>query len=140
MYKSNLPTIEARFRQARGASLIAAVQIPMNKTAEDLAKGFTSGNFTQGVSKAAVNRSEPFDTAEGMAILYGTDLLYNLWWTVGHHNLFTRRFERVDKWTPHFYGSRDEMMAAYQRTYSRFMGGSAGGFGHRAASPRSPDT
>jgi hypothetical protein len=137
-YQSNLPAIRSRMAEASKAGLIAAVHVPMNKTAQDLASGFTSGAFTQGVSKAAVNRSEPFEVPGGFAILYGTHLLYNLYWTLGHFNLFTRRFERVDKWTPHFYGSRSEQMAAFQRTYQRFMGGGAGGFGQRAASPRSP--
>lgn len=137
MYKSNLPQIQSQMERASAAGLIAAVQIPMNKTAQDLASGFTSGAFTTGHSKASVNRGEPFKTQSGMAIEYGTDVMHNLWWTLGHFNLFTQRFERVDKWTPHFYGSRDEMMVAYQRTYSRFMGGGASGQ-RVAASPRSP--
>ena len=137
-YKSNLPAVKSQMRRASEAGLIAAVQVPINKTKDDLRGGFTSGDFTSGASVAAVTHNEPFETPDGLAILYGTSLLHNLYWTLGHRNAWTRRFERVDKWTPHFYGSRDEMLVAYQRTYARFMSGGAGGFSQRVASPRSP--
>jgi hypothetical protein len=64
--------------------------------------------------------------------------MYALFWEVGHHNLFTRRFERKEVWMPALLSTRAEQLAAYQRVYARFMGGGTGGFGQRAASPRSP--
>jgi hypothetical protein len=139
MYKSNLPTLEARFRQARAAGLIGAAEVVVGAVKQGLKGGYTSGDFVTGHVMASVNRSEPMEDAEGAHILVGTDVMYALFWELGHQNLFTRKFERKEVWMPALLSTRSEQLAAFQRVYQRFIGGGGTGFGQRAASPRSPD-
>jgi hypothetical protein len=138
MYKSNLPQVESRMRAASFAGLEAAAAVYENAVKDELRGGYTSGDFVTGQSVSAVAHSEPEMDSDGAFILVGTSLLHNLYWELGHQNLFTRRFERVEKWVPTFYRTREQQLAAFQRVYLRFMGGGAGGFGSRAASLRSP--
>ena len=138
-YQSNLPQVTARHKAATAAGLLAAAAVVETKVKESLAGGYTSGAFVTGNVMNSVNHSEPEIGPNGAFILVGTDVMYALYWEVGHFNLFTRKFERVEKWMPAFLGSRAEQMAAFQRVYARLMGGGGtGGFGQRAASPRSP--
>lgn len=138
-YQSNLPAITQRMRQATDAGLIAAAHVVINQVQQGLRGGYTSGAFVTGHVMASVHRSEPMQEAGGAFILVGTDVLYALYWEVGHRNLFTRKFERKEVWMPALLSTRSEQMAAFLRTYQRFMGGgTSGGFGSRAASPRSP--
>jgi hypothetical protein len=138
-YKSNLPQITARLRQARSAGLVAAAEVVIGRVKEGLRGGYTSGAFVTGNVLNSVNRSEPMEDERGAHILVGTDVDYALYWEVGHQNIFTRRFERKEVWVPALFASRAEATAAFQRVFQRAMGGGGGGFGQRAASPRSPD-
>ncbi len=45
----------------------------------------------------------------------GTDILANLFWEVGHHNIFTRHFEHDPKWVPTFRRIRASLVAEYNR-------------------------
>ena len=137
-YQSNLPQIMARMQAATMAGLLAAAAVVENRVKEALRGGYTSGRFVTGHVLASVTHSEPEIGPNGAFILVGTDVMYALYWELGHRNLFTRKFERQERWVPAFFGSRAEQLAAYQRAYLRIMGGGAGGFGSRAASPRSP--
>lgn len=121
-YVSRLPQVTARLHAAIDAGVVAMAEVPMAKTRQDLATGFTSGRFTTGASADSVRRTEPFDHQGGRAVSYGTDLFYHRFWTLGGMNPFTRQFERVDKWTPHFYESRDEMLSAFASVFRRVVG------------------
>lgn len=136
-YQSNLPQITQQMRDARGAGLLAAAAVVENKVKEGLRGGYKSGAFVTGNVMASVNHSDPVVDVSGAYILVGTDVMYALYWELGHNNLFTRQFERKEVWMPAFLSSRAEQVAAYQRTYARFMGGGASGQ-RVAASPRSP--
>lgn len=137
-YQSNLPAVTQRMQQATAAALLAAAAVVENEVKEGLRGGFKTGDFVTGLSVASVTHSEPQRDAEGAFILVGTSLLYNLYWELGHLSRWTRRFERKEVWMPALLSTRAQQLAAYQRTYLRFMGGGAGGFGQRVASPRSP--
>lgn len=136
-YSSNLPQVTARLRAASSAGLLAAAAVVENKVKDGLRGGYTSGRFVTGHVLASVNHSEPALDANGAYILVGTDVLYALFWEVGHQNLFTGRFERVEIWMPALLSTRAEQLAAYQRAFARHMGGGASGQ-RVAASPRSP--
>lgn len=137
-YQSNLPAVTDRLKAARSAGLLAAAAVVENKVKEGLRGGYKSGAFVTGNVMASVNHSEPSEDAGGAFILVGTDVMYALFWELGHLNLFTRQFERKEVWMPALLSTRAEQFAAFQRVYARFMGGGTGGFGQRAASPRSP--
>ena len=135
-YQSNLPQIKSRLQQATDAGLLAAAAVVENKVKEGLRGGYTSGAFVTGHVMASVNHSEPELGPNGAFILVGTDVMYALYWELGHMNLFTRKFERKEVWMPALLSSRGEQLSAFQRTYQRFMGGASGQW--VAASPRSP--
>lgn len=136
-YQSNLPAVKSRLQQATEAGLLAAAAVVENKVKEDLRGGYTSGRFVTGHVMASVNHSEPELGPNGAFILVGTGVDYALYWEVGHNNIFTKRFERKEVWVPALLSTRGEQLAAFQRTYQRFMGGGATGQ-RAAASPRSP--
>jgi len=137
-YQSNLPQVTAGMRNARSAGLLAAAAVVENEVKRGLSGGYTSGDFVTGHVLSSVNHSEPIVDVSGAYILVGTDVMYALFWEIGHVNLFTRKFERVEIWMPALLSTRAEQLAAFQRAYQRALGGGAGGFSSRAASPRSP--
>jgi hypothetical protein len=115
MYQSRNRIVVERLHRGIDAALLAAVAIPMAGTKADLARGFTTGDSTSGKSADSVKRTEVRGFYEnGRYVSYGTSLFYHRFWTFGGFNAFTRQFERVDKWTPHFYENRGPMLAAAQ--------------------------
>jgi hypothetical protein len=116
-FRSNLPAFIRAMDNASRKGLHAAAYVVSNKVKENLRGGFTSGDFVTGMSVNHVTIGQVFRTETGWAIKVGTDLLYNLFWTLGHFNIFSRRFERVDKWTPALADNRFEAAQAYSRVY-----------------------
>jgi hypothetical protein len=124
-YQSHLPAVRSRLQQATGAGLLAAAAVVENRVKRELRGGYTSGAFVTGHVMSSVTHSEPAEDALGAFILVGTNLNYALFWEVGHMNLFTRRFERVEIWMPALLETRAEQRAAYQRAYGRTFEGGA---------------
>ena len=137
-YESNLPAVTQRMKQATAGGLLAAAAVVENKVKDGLRGGYKSGLFVTGNVLSSVNHSEPAVDQNGAYILVGTDVMYALFWELGHLNTWTRRFERKEVWVPALNSTRTEQLAAFQRVYARMMGGGGTGFGQRAASPRSP--
>jgi hypothetical protein len=137
-YQSNLSDVMAKLRAARFAGLVAAAQVVINAVKESLRGGYTSGAFVTGFVLNSVNRSEPSEDAQGAFILVGTNVNYALFWEVGHMNVFTRKFERQERWMPAFLKTRQQQADAYLRAFTRVWGTGGGGSGRVAASPRSP--
>src|SRR5688572_11823100 len=136
MYKSNLPQVRTQLQQATAAGLLAAAAVVENRVKEGLRGGYKSGRFVTGNVLASVNHSEPEIGPNGAFILVGTDVMYALFWELGHQNLFTKQFERKEVWMPALLSTRAEQLAAYHRAFGRVMGGGASGQ-RVAASPRS---
>ena len=136
-YSSNLPAITSRMKAARGQGLLAAAAVVENEVKERLRGGYTSGDFVTGASLAAVAHSEPQEDGEGAFILVGTNLFYNLFWELGHMNLFTHRFERKEVWMPALLSTRQQQLAAFQRVYQTTLDDDASDQ-RVTASPRSP--
>ena len=136
-YQSNLSAIKSRMQEATAAGLLAAAAVVENKVKQELSGGYTSGRWVTGHVMASVNHSEPELGPNGAFILVGTDVMYALFWELGFQSIFSRKFERVEKWVPALFQTRSEQLAAFQRAAARFMGGGAGGQ-RVAASPRSP--
>jgi hypothetical protein len=109
---SRLAEFQARLAEATDEGLIAAATFVANDIKARLAQGYTSGAFTTGNIADSVTVSEPYDGAEASgdiavalrsgdrAIEIGTDVIYGKFWELGHQNIFTRRFERVEIWRP----------------------------------------
>jgi hypothetical protein len=107
--------------EAGRRGIIAAAYIVSNNVKRNLRGGYTSGEFVTGQSINAVTISDPFRLGPNWGIRVGTNLLYNLFWELGHMNIFTHRFERVEKWRPALFDSRDAAAAAYARVYIETM-------------------
>jgi hypothetical protein len=120
-WTSNLSELNRLFDHAEDAGLVAAAQVGVTATKKALIGGYTSGEFATGESARNVKSSAPYQDGIGRAIRYGTNLLFNLFWELGHHNIFTRKFERVEKWVPTFNANHENMRAAYARAFQRVI-------------------
>lgn len=103
---------EARWQPALHAGLTAAGYVYANTVKRALAGGYTSGDFVTGRVMNSVTVSEP----EGNEVDVGTDVDYALFWEMGHHNLFTRKFERVEIWRPAIDAMGEEMSDVFAGT------------------------
>lgn len=110
--------------RAARAGLIAKTQVLVNEWKRQMLLhngGFTSGNFATGTALGAITRSVPQSVGRfGEYVAFvGTNLLYHLFWEVGHMNLFTGRYERVETLRPAKDASLDAMKAAFARVFRR---------------------
>lgn len=122
--KNNLTLFYSRNDRARAAGLIAAAQVIINAVKRSLAGGYTSGAFVTGNVLSSVTKSDPRPTGDGeYQISIGTNVKYALFWELGHHNIFTRKYERVEVWLPAMLNNLDAAMLAFQRVYKRVMAG-----------------
>jgi hypothetical protein len=120
----------AALRDAQGKGLQAAARVTQNAVKRSLRHGYHSslgnwGDFTTGNNLNHVTISPVKWETDGLSIKVGTDLMYALFWEVGHHNIFTRHFERDEKWAPAYRESRAAALDAYMRVFSRNWGARA---------------
>lgn len=120
-YQSFLPSVQAQMERARDAGLIAAAQVVQNRVREKLRGGFTSGLFVTGTLLNSVTRTDPVDENGVRVIRVGTDVDYAAHWELGHVNLFSRKFERQERWVPALFETANEQAAAFARVFARFM-------------------
>lgn len=120
-YASSLAAVEAQMNRARDAGLIAAAQVVVNRVKEKLAGGYTSGAFVTGHVLNSVTRTEPADENGVRVIRVGSNVNYALFWELGHVNLFTRKFERVEKWVPALVETAQQQADAFARVFARFL-------------------
>jgi len=107
--------------QARDAGLIAAAEVVKTEVKRGLRGGYTSGAFVTGNVWNSVTRTDPTDENGVRVIRVGTNVMYALYWELGHQNLFTRKFERVEVWMPTFLSTADRQALAFARVFARFM-------------------
>lgn len=137
-YTSNFAAVRAQMDRARDAALIAAAHVGINNTKRAfIPEYYTGGLWATGDTINSITRSEPFSAPEGRAIRYGSSLKHNLWWEVGFNQRLRvwfdektgrwysapgpTQFVRKPIWVPVFFESQGEMIAAYTRTWQRFM-------------------
>jgi hypothetical protein len=101
--------------------LHAAAYVVSNKVKENLRGGYVSGAFVTGASVNHVTIGQVYREETGWAIKVGTDLMYNLYFELGHFNIFRRKFTRVEKWRPALVDSRFEAMQAFNRVYTETL-------------------
>jgi hypothetical protein len=123
-YKSNFAAVSSRFNEARKAALIAGAELLVGAVKDEHRGGYTSGNFvTRNVINSIV-RTDPIAVPGGLQISVTTtqtDPPYPVYWTLGHFNIFTKRFERVDLWTPPFARSAFAVAAEHERVMRERM-------------------
>jgi len=108
---SRIPAVQAAMDRALMDGLTAGAHHYANEVKKDLAGGYTSGAFVTGnvLNSVAVAPAERRgDTLEARV---GSSVLYALFWELGHQNLFTRRYERVEIWRPRLLWETDRIRA-----------------------------
>lgn len=127
---SNREAIEARLLQAIDDGLIAAGNVYRTAMQDRLIEGYTSGAFVSGMQGVAgsVAVSEPQGDATGRFVAVGTSqrdatgtVSYPLAWELGHQNLFTRRYERVETWRPVLDAEAATIIAKFRAVVARQM-------------------
>lgn len=118
--------------RGQDAGLTAAGYSMRNAVLRELRGGYRSslgnhGDFVTGTSLNHVTVSDVKREGRVASIGVGTDLLYNLFWEVGHHNLFTRRFERDQKWEPAYQKGKDLALARFIAAFKREIFRAGGG-------------
>lgn len=124
-WRSNIPNLIALLDRETPKALTAAAMVLQNEVKQRLRGGYTTGDFVTGLSMNSVTASAPVKAGGVWSIQVGTNVTYNLFWEIGHHNLFTRKYEHVPKWVPAFEAKRDEMAAVY----ARYLNGKIAGLG-----------
>lgn len=122
-YRSNRRAVEALLGKAIDGGLIAAATVYVNAVKRGLRGGYTSGAFVTGALMASVTRTEPRNEGVARVVRVGTNVMYAVFWELGHHNLFSRRYERKEVWMPELIRSAPAQRAAFQRVFERMMGG-----------------
>lgn len=121
-WKSDLPEFRRRHERASRAALIAAAIVYENAMKLALTGGYKRGTFVTGRVRSSVAHGEPYPIGPAQwAIRVGTNVLYALFWELGHMNLFTKRYERVEKWRPTLVEQRVAIATKYSEIYTAMM-------------------
>jgi len=110
-WRSNLGDFLAATDRALKSGLIAAAETFLADVKPQLQEGYTSGDFVTGNAANSAARGDPEVTGDGAQIAVGStqvDPPYPLYWELGHHNLFTGRFERKEIWVPTMVANREK--------------------------------
>lgn len=114
----------ARYDDASMRGLDAAA----NHLRTELLKAFGSSYYKGGrfrstlQVKQSIRRLMPYKTADGWETTIGTKLIEALYWELGHRNVFTRKYERVQLWVPTAADNVDAMRRTFARVVARLMG------------------
>lgn len=121
-----------RYDRACQAGLVAAAEVFNGAVKAKLQRGYTSGRFATGAAAGSVvgptgsdaggEPSMPYQDGDGWAIRVGTNEMYLLYWEVGHINLFTRKYERVEHWRTTMEEEGPAMSIAFAGAYKGVMG------------------
>ena len=118
-------TFAQRHARAIDAALEAGAQELINGLKDDkplgLTQGYTSGDFVTGNLLNSIQATDPYTEKGTRHIRVYTDVLYALYWEMGHQNVFTRKYERQERWGPTLQRKDEDIFAAYARVYQRFM-------------------
>lgn len=110
-----------RYLRAVDGGLVAAAYVYRNAVVERLMHGYTTGDFVTPHVARTVAVSLPFDRNGVRAIAVGTNVNYAAFWELGHFNLFTGRYERVEHWREAVLETKAAQEAAFHRTFDRLL-------------------
>lgn len=98
--KSNRAAISAALESGTKESLKEIAGEVKRQVADRLKEGFTSGDFVTGDLAQSVQVSEVEGVRGDWSVTVFSDDPVALFWEVGHNNIFTKRFEKVEVWRP----------------------------------------
>jgi hypothetical protein len=83
---------------------------------------YRGGAFRDTVKvRKSIRRTVPVWEPDGWASTVGTNKMVALYWELGHHNTFTRRYERREIWVPTAAANVEAARAAFARVVKRIM-------------------
>jgi hypothetical protein len=111
-----------RYREAARLGVDAAANVLEREVKKAHNKYYTSQAFRSTAQiRQSIRRVGPTLEAEGWTSRVGTNKKIALYWELGHHNLFTRKRERVRLWEPTAMANVERMQAAFARVVVRYM-------------------
>ena len=112
-------TFAERHKRATDAALEAGAQELINGLKDTkplgLTQGYTSGDFVTGNVLNSIQSTDPYTEKGTRHIRVYTDLLYALYWEMGHINAFTKKYERQERWGPTLQRKDEDIYRTYAR-------------------------
>ena len=99
-WTSRAPVLAEALHRALAQGVTAGAYVYANAVKRGLAGGYTSGAWVTGNVMNSVTVVPAVPSPTDIVAYVGTNVLYALFWEVGHQNLFTRRHEQVEVWRP----------------------------------------
>lgn len=122
-WDSMLDRFNRGFDEGCQKGLIAASHIATNELKRRLRGGYTSGQFVTGNSINSITRSEPYKTSyAGWRIVIGTNVMYMLFWELGHINYWLVDYVRVEHWRLTMIDTRQQQTEAFTRVFRQYAG------------------
>jgi hypothetical protein len=114
----------ARADNAGMLGLAAAANVLRNAVVKQFGSSYYKGGKFRSTLfvKQRTYYLTPYRAGDGWETQVGTPVIQALYWELGHQNLFTRKYERVQIWEPAALASIGAMRAAYGRVVARLMG------------------
>jgi len=72
--------------------------------------------------KQSIRHVGPTWDGSGWAATVGTNKIEALYWELGHQNVFTRKYERVELWVPTVLAERAKIQEVFATIVARVMG------------------
>jgi len=116
----------AQFEAQYTAAAKTGVDVAANHLRVAVQKAFGSDYYKGGAFRLTLQvkqsvRREVTRGPRGWEAVVGTKFIEALYWELGHRNLFTRKYERVELWVPTALREVDAMRAAFARVVRRIM-------------------
>ena len=120
----NSEAFRRRYREAARLGVDAAANVLEREVARAHDSTYYKGGAFRGtlLVRQSIRRSPPEATATGWLSKVGTNKLPALFWELGHHNIFTRQYERVQLWVPTALANVERMRANFAAVVARVMG------------------
>jgi hypothetical protein len=120
----NSDAFRRRYREAARLGTDAAANVLEREVAKAHDSTYYKGGAFRGtlLVRQSIRRSPPTDTSTGWLSKVGTNKLPALFWELGHHNIFTRKYERVRIWVPTAQANIERMRANFAAIVARVMG------------------
>lgn len=124
-FTDNSDAFRRRYREAARLGVDAAANVLEREVARAHDATYYKGGAFRGTLKIrqSIRRSPPTSQATGWTAKVGTNKIQALFWELGHHNLFTRHYERVRLWVPTAQANIERMRRNFAATVARMMGG-----------------
>lgn len=135
-WTTNLDRLRQAHPVAVDRGLRAAAEVPRSRIVRRLMQGYTTGKYSNKAAGVAgsVTVSDPV-TEDGVRVIrigtnkksdaispkYGEPFSYPLGWEVGHFNVFTGNYERVEIWGPAMAETRLQQAEAFSKVYRQVM-------------------